>query len=152
MENGLSKEARREVGESLKDFLANSYALYLKTQKFHWNVTGMQFFSLHKLFETHYEDLAEGIDEIAERIRSLGSHVEASFVEFQKKSRLSEGKKDPSAQQMIEELCEGHDVLGRLGRSLVVLSQEVRDDVTADLIIQRMAFHEKAAWMLRSHL
>lgn len=152
MENGLGKKARAEITEELKNFLADSYALYLKTQNFHWNVTGPEFFSLHKLFETHYEDLAEGIDELAERIRSLDVYVEGSFSAFKRRSKIPEVQQLAPAKKMLEELSEGHDWMGRSGRSLITLSQELHDEVTADLIIKRMAFHEKAAWMLRSHL
>lgn len=72
MNIGLSDQTRQAISEGLTRYLADAYTLYLKTQNFHWNVTGPEFYSLHLLFEKQYEEMAEEIDEIAERIRTLG--------------------------------------------------------------------------------
>ncbi len=152
IENGLTKKVREEVAESLTDLLATVYALYLKTQNFHWNVVGPQFFSLHLLFEKHYEEMADGVDELAERVRSLGSYVDASFSAYKKRSLIADCNQMKSAEKMIKELIDGHETVCRMGRPLITRSQALHDDVTADLVIKRMTFHEKAAWMLRSHL
>lgn len=149
---GLNKAVQKEVSEALRSFLANTYALYLKTQNFHWNVTGSEFFSLHLLFQKHYEEMAEGIDEIAERVRSLGSYVDGSFSSFQKKASISESNRMIPAKKMIEELLEGHEEISRMGRPLIHRFQIIHDDVSSDLLIKRLSFHEKAAWMLRSHI
>ena len=149
---GLSKTVLSEVCESLQDYLANTYALYLKTQNFHWNVVGPEFFSLHLLFEKHYKELAEGIDEIAERIVSLGSHVDATFSGFEKRLKIKESKNRIPAHQMLKELVEGHEALSTMGRPLVSRFQELHDDASSDMMIKCLAFHEKAGWMLRSHL
>ena len=85
---GLSKKILNEMIESLNDILANTYALYLKTQNYHWNITAPGFFSLHILLEKHYEEMAQGTDEIAERIRSLGGFVDATFSAFAKNLKL----------------------------------------------------------------
>ena len=152
IEIGISKKGLHEVAEAMRTFLATTYALYLKTQNFHWNLVGMEFFSLHKLFEMQYEEMAEGVDEIAERVRSLGSYVDGSFSSFGKRSLISDCNKMLPAKKMIKELLEGHEEICRFGRPLITRTQELHDDITGDLIIKRMAFHEKAAWMLRSHL
>src|SRR3990167_6678148 len=101
---GLSKVVRNEAVEALTDFLSHTYALYLKTQNFHWNVTGPQFFSLHLLFQKQYEELAEAVDEIAERVRTLGSYIEASFSAFQKRTIIPESNRKSSAKVMLKEL------------------------------------------------
>ncbi len=152
MEIGLSKKVLSEVIESMNDFLANTYALYLKTQNYHWNVRGPEFYATHLLLETHYEEMAEGTDEIAERIRSLGGLVDATFSAFDKRSKIADTKPSISWKQMIEELVEGHEFISRTGRPLISKTQDLHDDVTSDLLIKRLSFHEKAAWMLRSHL
>ncbi len=149
---GLSKTVLDEVCESLQEFLANTYALYLKTQNFHWNVVGPEFFSLHLLFEKHYKELAESVDEIAERIVSLGSHVDATFSGFSKRSEIVESKKRIGAHQMLKELVDGHEALSKMGRPLVSRFQELHDDASSDMIIKCLTFHEKASWMLRSSL
>jgi len=149
---GIGKKALHEVCEKMNEFLADSYALYLKTQNFHWNVTGPEFFSLHLLFEKHYEDLADAVDEVAERIRSLGGVAEASFSIFHKRTSIPEPKKRVSAKQMIRELVEGHETISRKCRPWIPLFQELKDEASADLLIKRLGIHEKAAWMLRAHL
>mgnify|MGYP003634483308 FL=1 len=69
---GIPEDKRQQVADKLKVLLADSYTLYLQTHNFHWNVTGPQFRELHLMFEEHYIELATAVDEIAERIRTLG--------------------------------------------------------------------------------
>lgn len=148
---GLSKKPLKDISESLKDYLANTYALYLKTQNFHWNVKGPEFFALHLLFEKQYKELAEAVDEIAERIVSIGFHVDATFSGFMERSQIHETKKFVTSNQMLQELVDGNELISEMGRPLVKHFQDLRDDVSADMIIKRQAAHDKAAWMLRSH-
>lgn len=149
---GLSKVVLDEVCKSLEDYLASTYALYLKTQNFHWNVLGPEFFPLHLLFEKNYKELTAIVDEIAERIVSLGCYVDATFSGFGKRSIIKECKKKIPSEQMLKELLMGHEALSAMGRPLVARFQELHDDASSDMIIKCLAFHEKAAWMLRSHL
>ena len=152
VELGLSKKALDEAAEKLGDVLADTYALYLKSQNFHWNLKGMEFFSLHLLFEKHYEELADAVDEIAERIQSLGAEVEASLGAFHKRTTVPDPKPRRTARQMLKELLEGHEEISRKARPLIPRLQELKDEASADLLIKRLGIHEKAAWMLRSHL
>jgi starvation-inducible DNA-binding protein len=152
IEIGIEKKAREEMGEWLQTFLASTYALYLKTQNFHWNVVGPQFFSLHQLFQKQYEEMAEAVDEIAERIRALGQVAEGGFEPFLKRSKIKGGKGDLPAEKMLRELIEGHESLAKMGRPWIAKAQGLKDEVSADLLIQRLTFHEKAAWILRSCL
>lgn len=138
--------------DQLRDYLADTYALYVKTQNFHWNVTGLEFFSLHLLFEKQYEDLADAVDEIAERVRALGSYVDGSFSAFQKRTSIPESNKKVSAQQMLKELVQGHETVTKLAHILIPKFEDLEDQGSADLLIKRLGIHEKAAWMLRSHL
>ncbi len=149
---GISKKALQEIVDKLGDILADTYAVYLKAQNFHWNVTGPEFFSLHLLFEKNYEDLADAADEIAERIRAIGGIVDATFSAFHKRTSIPEPKKRVSAKHMIKELMEGHEEISRKGRPMIPRFQELKDEASADLLIKRLGIHEKAAWMLRAHL
>ena len=79
---GISEEDRKTIAQGLSRLLADTYTLYLKTQNFHWNVTGPQFNTLHQMFETQYTELATAVDEIAERIRALGEPVPGSYAQF----------------------------------------------------------------------
>jgi starvation-inducible DNA-binding protein len=149
---GLKSSACKEVGESLFKLLASTYALYLKTQSYHWNIRGQNFSELHLLFEKMYEDLAESIDEIAERIRSLENFVDATFASFQKASIVQFTKPALDSKKMVKELLEDREAICSTFRESIHRFQDLLDDVSADLVIRQFAQHEKAAWMLRSYL
>ena len=147
---GISEKDRKEVCMSLNKLLADSYLLYLKTQNYHWNVTGKMFQSLHLLFEEQYTEQAKAIDMIAERIRALGEFAPGSFAAFSKVSSIKEESAIPSAEEMIHNLVHGNEAVVTTARDIVSLADGCEDDVTSDLMIERMQVHEKNAWMLRS--
>ncbi|MEM8883311.1 MAG: Dps family protein [Planctomycetota bacterium] len=149
---GIPEARRQEIAAGLSRVLADSYTLYLKSHNFHWNVTGPMFQTLHVMFEEHYTELAEAIDEIAERIRALGSFAPGSFEAYGELSSIKIGAEVPSAEQMIRELVEGHEAVVRTARDVFPVCEEASDEPTADLLTQRMQIHEKTAWMLRSLL
>ncbi len=134
----------------LKSVLANTYALYLKTQNYHWNVTGMHFAALHRLFDEQYNELAESVDAIAEHIRMQNDLAPASFSEFQTLNKISDGKSSLDAQGMIADLLESHTLLLTLLEDTLKQAQTEGDEVVVDFMIQRMAVHRKYQWMLRS--
>jgi starvation-inducible DNA-binding protein len=148
----LEEEIRQQIAQHLGLLLADTYVLYTKTQNFHWNVIDPRFYSLHLLFEKQYEELAEAIDEIAERIRMLGHLVPGNFRQFLHMTSLKESNGDLSADQMIIELLNNHEGLCSFIRERISLASELKDEGSADLLIDRLRAHEKAAWMLRSHL
>jgi starvation-inducible DNA-binding protein len=141
-----------KIIDELTHFFADTYLLYLKTQNFHWNVTGPNFYSLHKLFEEQYQELALAVDEIAERIRALGYFTRATFSEFSALSTLKEDKHEVNSQNMIKKLMQDHEILSKHASQLIPKFQRSGDEGTADLLIQRMKSHDKAAWMLKSSL
>ncbi len=149
---GIEEAARKNIADGLIRVLADSYTLYLKTHNFHWNVTGPQFTSLHTLFEEHYTELASAVDEIAERIRALGFPAPGSYACYSKLTNIADETGVPSANAMIEQLVSGHETIIQTARSLFPLVDEAQDEVTADLLTQRLQVHEKTAWMLRSLL
>ncbi|MBS0290762.1 MAG: DNA starvation/stationary phase protection protein [Proteobacteria bacterium] len=138
--------------QALKVLLANTYALYLKTQNYHWNVVGPQFHAFHLLFETEYKQLLEAVDEIAERIRAKGEFSPGSFKEFIELKTIHEAKTKIDALQMVKDLVESHEVINKSLHALLDQAKAENDEVTQDLILERMEFHEKAIWMLASHL
>lgn len=149
---GLDENIRRQVSQNLGLILADTYVLYTKTQNFHWNVIDPRFHSLHVFWEKQYEELAEGIDEIAERIRILGERSPGSLKQFLDMTSLNESDGDLSGDEMLEVLLNDHETLCRFIRERIALAAKLGDEGTADLLIQRLRFHEKTAWMLRSHL
>jgi starvation-inducible DNA-binding protein len=154
---GIGKEDRQKIANGLSKLLADSYMLYLKTHNYHWNVTGELFHPLHEQFENQYNELAEAIDEIAERIRALGFRAPASFKEFSQITSIEEDEESdkPTALEMVRRLAKDNEkVIQTCRQALKPCEVEGgdNDEATIDLITQRLHVHSKAAWMLRSHL
>mgnify|MGYP001549499861 CR=1 FL=1 len=141
-----------EVVRSLEKLLADSYTLYVKTHGYHWNVTGPMFNSLHTMFEDEYTELALAVDEIAERIRALGAPAPGSYAQFSELTSIREDTTVPKALDMVAALVEDHTTVIDSARAVVRAAEEAGDDASVDLGVRRIDTHEKAAWMLRSHL
>lgn len=137
---------------ALDKILTDSYMLMLKTQNYHWNVVGANFKSLHELFQLQYEDLFQAIDEIAERIRALGSKVEGSFDHFKKVSDFTNANKNFDSKNMVHDLINDNTLLSRILHQAIKVAQEEGDEASADIFIKRCQVHEKATWMLTSSL
>jgi starvation-inducible DNA-binding protein len=148
----MAKQSRAAVVEELSTLLASSYTLYLKTHNYHWNVTGPMFTTLHTLFETQYTELALAVDEIAERIRSLGSFAPGSYSAFVELSMVKEETGRPEAKDMIRNLVADQEKIGDAARRVIEAAESAGDQASADLGTRRLDVHEKNAWMLRSHL
>lgn len=147
---GLSDKARKTSAEALGEVLANSYALYLKTQNFHWNVTGPLFGTLHEMFGAQYAALALAIDEIAERIRALGHVAPGGLAAFAKLATVKDAPATPpSAAEMVKALAADHEALVRIARAARDKVEAGGDAESGDLLIERMDAHAKTAWMLR---
>lgn len=142
--------AKQDVINHLQTALADTYALYLKTQNYHWHVTGPHFKPLHDLFEDQYNDLFQAVDDVAERITTLGGKAPASFEEFVELTNIQSGQKDLPSEQMVEDLRDDHQTVIETFRSVLHAAQEVDDEGTASLVGDRMADHEKMRWMLAS--
>jgi starvation-inducible DNA-binding protein len=149
---GIPEQDRKDIAEGLGRFLADTYSLYLKTHKFHWNVTGPMFQTLHLMFEQHYNDLWMAVDVIAERIRALGHPAPGSYTEFTKLSSIKESVGEVKARDMIRELVEGHEAAVRTARQVHPIADKGGDEASLDMLNQRIQYHEKTAWMLRSLL
>ena len=145
---GINAEDRGRLADELSRLLADSYALYLKSQNFHWNVVGPRFQS----FEEHYTELAPAIDEIAERIRSLGHAAPGGFGSLARLSSVADSVGVPDANTMVAQLVEGHEAVARTARAVLEIAESAGDAASADLATQRLQVHEKTAWMLRSSL
>lgn len=149
---GISKENRKKIADGLAKVLADSYMVYLKTHNYHWNVTGELFHSLHDQFELQYTELAEAIDEIAERIRALGHRAPGSFREYQQITAINEDDDQPEALEMVRRLAVDNETILRTARSVLKACEEAGDEATLDLLTSRLKIHSKTAWMLRSNL
>ena len=144
--------SNKPVVEALKNVLAESYALYLKTQNYHWNVTGPQFRELHLTFEEQYTDLADAIDILAERIRALGEKAPGGFKVFQKLSTIADGDEENDAKTMTRQLRDGQLAVVRVLKQAYDLSEKHEDSATGDILNKRIQQHETNAWMLSAIL
>lgn len=152
LNTGLSDVPRENVAEELKVVLADHYLLMLKTHNYHWNVRGPLFKSVHDLTEEQYESLFAAIDEIAERIRALGKLAPGSFALYKELSDIKEGRVDLKAEDMIADLLQSQEMVIKNIRQATEKAEEAEDDVTVDLLTERLTDLEKYAWMLRSFL
>ena len=147
---GIPSDQREAVAEGLKHLLADSYTLYLQTHNFHWNVTGPMFRELHLMFEEHYTELATAVDDLAERIRTLGFDAPGTYKEFARLSSIEEVEGVPSALEMVELLTKGHEQVVKTARKALKLAQTADDESTLSIVSDRMLIHEKTSWMLRA--
>lgn len=151
LNTGIKEDKRQAIGDGLERVLAETYTLYLKTHKYHWNVTGPMFQSLHAMFEEHYLALATAVDEIAERIRVLGRVAPGSFSEFAEISKVKDDpSKDVPATKMIEILLADHEQVVRTAKDALAATEDANDEGTEGLLGARIEYHEKIAWMLKS--
>ncbi|HEX4974701.1 MAG TPA: Dps family protein [Pseudomonadales bacterium] len=147
---GISEKDRLSVADGLKHLLADSYTLYLQTHYFHWNVTGPQFRELHLMFEEQYNELALAVDEIAERIRTLGVFAPGTYKAFASLASIKEVEDVPCAADMVTLLTQAHEQVVKVCRAALKTAQQANDESSAALISDRMRSHEKTAWMLRA--
>lgn len=138
--------------QSLEQVLADSYALYLKTQNYHWNVESCCFYSLHKMFEEQYEDLAGAVDACAEHLRGLGHKVDASLDVFSSKTSIGAGKCSADSWGMLKDLLEGQLAIEKTLIKAHAEASEAGDCVVTSFLEERMTIHRKNAWFIRSSL
>lgn len=138
------------MAKGLENALADTYRLIFKTHAIHWNVEGPLFFSVHNLTEEQYENLFDAADELAERIRALGLLAPATLASIVANSVVQDEETPASAGEMCEDLAADHERVAHRLHALIKIAGEHSDPVTEDLATERAAFHEKAAWMLRS--
>jgi starvation-inducible DNA-binding protein len=149
---GLSDEQRLGSARVLNRVVADLHVIYIKTRKYHWNITGPQFWAVHAMLEAQYNQLADEIDEIAERVRMVGGHAIGTMSEFMEQTRLAEQPGEyPNARDMLHDLLHDHEQMVRnLRQDVETVQQEFEDVTTADALTGLARLHEKIAWMLGS--
>lgn len=151
---GITPDRLAEAAHLLNIFLADEFLLYLKTRNAHWNVEGPDFHQKHTFFEEQYEQLDEIMDDVAERIRSLGHYAPATLKAYLELTHLSEQSREKnSGEGFVRELLSDHEsIVLRLREKVNYFAVELHDVGTSDFITGLMETHEKMAWMLRAHL
>lgn len=144
----MAEAKQEQVAAGLSKLLADTYAVYLKTHGYHWNVRGMNFHALHGMFMQQYTEMWAAIDLIAERIRALGEFAPQGYAAFGKLSQIRDGDPRKDAEGMLRELMADHEALIAQAKAARVGA----DDVSAAVIDDRIDAHQKHAWMLRATL
>lgn len=139
----------------LKGILADQHVLYMKARNYHWNVVGQNFYGLHAAFEKLYDELAEDIDAVAERIRILGVKAPGTMKELLELASLKEEQPAtyPDARSMVQNLVNDLDALTKTILSAAsAVQRDDADEVSASMLYELAEKHQKTAWMLRSTL
>lgn len=149
----LNEKEIKPVVDHLNDLLANYHIHYQKLRGCHWNIKGQNFFTLHIKFEELYNNAVITIDELAERVLTLGKPPISTFADYIKVSKIKEintiGLKDTA---MVKAIIDDMATLISLEREIMEISEEAGDDGTNDMINKFMQFKEKNTWMLRSFI
>ncbi len=149
---GLNTENSKNVSNGLNELLATYQVFYTNVRAFHWNVKGAMFFQLHEEFENTYNDLNAKIDEIAERILTLGNEPEYRFSEYLKISKIQEVTESADGMKNVENIYESFKVIINMERAILSLASDNNDEGTVALMSDYISGQEKLMWMLKSFL
>ncbi len=150
---GIKPKDLSAVTATLNKLLADENVLYIMTRNAHWNVEGADFHAMHLFFESQYKELAEMIDELAERIRTLGHYAVATLAKYLELTHLTEiTKENNTSLGYIKELLAAHESIIYSMRENIDSDENLKDSGTEDFVTGLLEKHEKMAWMLRAHL
>ncbi|TFH85825.1 DNA starvation/stationary phase protection protein [Billgrantia azerbaijanica] len=149
---GLHEASASQLAEKLNHLLANYQIFYMNVRGYHWNVKGPQFFELHTKFEEFYTDLLAKVDEVAERILTLGHTPVHAYSDYVELARISEDKDVHDGQACVRGVLEGYQTLIELQRELLALASDADDEGTAAQVGDYIREQEKTVWMLAAYL
>lgn len=149
---GLSKKDSQQLTDHLNQLLANYQVFYINARGFHWNIKGEKFFELHAKFEELYNNLLIKIDEVAERILTLGYTPLHTFTDYLEKSSVKEVKNVSDGRQAIQNIVESLRLMIQLQRSIAAAAMEAGDDGTDSLMSDYIREQEKLVWMYSAYL
>jgi starvation-inducible DNA-binding protein len=149
---GLDNTASQKLATSLNHLLANYQVFYMNVRGYHWNIKGPEFFELHVKFEEIYTDLLTKIDEVAERILTLGSTPLHTFSDYVTRSEIQEHKQASQAKTTVEGLVQGFGTLVSQQREILSFAGEADDEGTAALMSDYIREQEKLLWMFNAWL
>lgn len=144
------KRVISKTAELLSIFLADHFTLYIKTQNFHWHLKDPLFASMHPFLGTLYKDLLDFIDPLGERLLTLGLHAPSSLADFLRLTQISESKAESNLDTIISTLIEDHKKMIETAEKIRHTATLDNDIVTDDMMIERIAYHQKTLWMLQS--
>lgn len=149
---GLDTAKAQQLSEKLNTLLANYQIFYMNVRGYHWNVQGRSFFELHVKFEEQYNDLLLKVDELAERILTLGHRPLHAFSDYIAQSSIKEHKQVSDGKVCVEGLLAGYKELLQMQRELMEAASEAGDEGTVSLMSDYISQQEKTVWMLSAYL
>lgn len=149
---GLDSAKAAQLAEKLNELLANYSIFYQNTRGYHWNIKGEKFFELHLKFEELYNDLLLKVDEVAERILTLGHSPNHNYSDYRKTSKIAESIKVSDGITAVKEIVDSFQTVIMLQRELLSLSAEAGDEGTNALMSDYIRMQEKLVWMYSAFL
>lgn len=149
---GLDKNKSKLLADKLNNLLANYSIFYQNTRGYHWNIKGEKFFELHLKFEELYNELILKIDEVAERILTLGHTPKHNYTDYRSISRIQESVEVSDGVKAIENILESFQTTIILQRELLALSSDADDEGTNALMSDYIREQEKLVWMYSAFL
>jgi DNA-binding ferritin-like protein (oxidative damage protectant) len=149
---GLDTEKTQKLADALNELLSNYQIFYMNVRGYHWNIKGENFFELHAKFEELYDDLLLKIDEIAERVLTLGHRPAHAYSTYIEKSEVPERKDVSDGKEAVGNIVESFGKLIAKQRDLLNLAGEAQDEGTVALMSDYISQQEKTVWMYRSYL
>lgn len=149
---GLDEAKSKNLAEKLNELLADYSIFYQNVRGYHWNIKGDKFFELHTKFQELYEYLFIKIDEVAERIRTLGHTPNHKFSVYQKEAKVKESSEVSDGTQDVQNILESFKIVITIQRELLTLSAETEDEGTNALMSDYIREQEKLVWMYSAYL
>ena len=149
---GLDKTKTALLCDELNDLLSNYQIFYMNVRGFHWNIKGDKFFELHVKFEELYNDLLIKVDEIAERVLTLGGNPMHAFSDYLNSSSISEQKKVSDSEGTVQSILDSFEILLSKQRVILDSSSEANDEGTSALMSDYIREQEKLVWMYSSFM
>ena len=149
---GLEKGDSKKIVEKLNELLSNYQIFYMNVRGFHWNIKGSDFFVYHEKFEELYNDSLRNIDEIAERILTLGLVPLHSFSAYKEASTIKEVENVAESKESLQIILDGLKQLLILEREILVLSSSIGDEGSVSLMSDYITEQEKLVWMFSASL
>jgi starvation-inducible DNA-binding protein len=149
---GLDKDKTQKLADKLNILLANYSVFYQNTRGFHWNIKGDSFFVLHEKFEELYDDLKIKIDEVAERILTLGHTPNHQYSKYVEVSEISESDKVSDGNEAVNHILDAFKILLKIQREILELSDNAGDEGTNALMSDYISEQEKLVWMYASYV
>ncbi len=149
---GLDSSKVEELSNKLNVLLSNYSIFYQNVRGYHWNIKGQKFFELHIKFEELYNDLFLKIDEVAERILTLGHTPEHSYAAYHKNSEIKDSNQVSDGMKAMESILTSFKIIITLQRDILELANDANDEGTSALMSDYIREQEKLVWMYSSFL